>query len=214
MCLEEFFTKHPEALELFKQKMTESYDETSGQTAHPRRDPPQMKGWDKPYKKDGHFPHGKPEHWHLMDFSKFQNCSMDMDCNGMWKCCQTMCGKRCIKPMFEYPTWIEKSESQSFDNGDGKEASTPEKKYEEEKPEQKEENAVEELPPNQQNLEQTPAKKEENTVEELPTNQQNGEKTPAQKEENTEEEPPPNQQNGEQPPAQKEENTEEPSPNQ
>ncbi|KAJ1122054.1 hypothetical protein NDU88_000559 [Pleurodeles waltl] len=213
MCLEEFFAKHPKALELFKTKMTEtseSSEETSVYKAHQRRAPTETKGWAKPQKKDDHFPHGKPKRWHLLDFSKLPSCSLDKDCDGMWKCCHTMCGKRCMKPMFEDRRLMEEEE-RGFDKDDTEGKGTylggakrPKVKLEEQEPVPKEEHAVQKQPPNEEYDGQKPSPKEQNTTQ-----------TPSPKEGYAVEKPSPNQQYAVQAPAPEEGHAvEESSPNQ
>lgn len=86
MCPENYLRTHPE----FKEKMHNKFLKKHKQHQHDG----QCNGTDCSEK------HKEKYLKHFHKFSAKADCSVDGDCSDQMRCCRTICGKKCMKPVF------------------------------------------------------------------------------------------------------------------
>ncbi|XP_075144398.1 uncharacterized protein LOC142219326 [Leptodactylus fuscus] len=83
MCPNNYLIVHPELKEKFYKKCEHKH-------SHECKDGEQCSHKHSHHKKHGHF----------RNFTALTDCSVDGDCGNNMRCCNTMCGKKCMKPVF------------------------------------------------------------------------------------------------------------------
>ncbi|XP_078507301.1 uncharacterized protein LOC144767796 [Lissotriton helveticus] len=101
MCIDEYFRKHPEEMEIFVTRLTETSGETSDPNGSTGGHSYQETDWSLEQMRNDFPLLQKSSLCHLLGFSELRNCSLDRDCGYFQKCCWTVCGMRCVLPIFE-----------------------------------------------------------------------------------------------------------------
>ncbi|XP_075144220.1 uncharacterized protein LOC142219153 [Leptodactylus fuscus] len=83
MCPNNYMKVHPELKEKFDHKCKHKH-------SHKCKDGEQCSHKHSHHKKHGHF----------RNFTALADCSVDGDCGNNMRCCFTICGKKCMKPVF------------------------------------------------------------------------------------------------------------------
>ncbi|XP_073451270.1 uncharacterized protein [Aquarana catesbeiana] len=114
MCPENYLRTHPE----FKEKMHNKFLKKHKQHQHDG----QCNGTDCSEK------HKEKYQKHFHKFSAKADCSVDGDCSDQMRCCRTICGKKCMKPVFTEEDYKKSMFGDKYENKQKRDLETQEEK--------------------------------------------------------------------------------------